>query len=69
MANIAHVAVKIMCVAADIMHVAAELAVCPRDFYHFFGKFSKFFFGFSMVKIHFLQNVLKKWSSFRKIFP
>ena len=23
-------------------------------------------FGFSMVKIHFLQKVLKKWSSFRK---
>ena len=22
--------------------------------------------GFSMVKIHFLQKVLKKWSSFRK---
>ena len=25
-----------------------------------------FFFGFSMVKMHFLQKVLKKWSSFRK---
>merc|ERR1711867_403818 len=32
----------------------------------FFEIFSKFFFGFSMVKIHFLQKVLKKWSSFKK---
>ena len=27
---------------------------------------TKVFLGFSMVKIHFLHKVLKKWSSFRK---
>ena len=27
-----------------------------------------YFFGFSMVKIHFLQKVLKKWASFWKKF-
>ena len=39
--------------------------MCLKVLLSFFEKFSKFL-GFSMMKIHFLQKVLQKWSSFRK---
>ena len=72
MAKFARVVAVIMCVVALIMRVAANIArvttesgqkfPCQKAVLIFFG----FFLGFSMVKIHFFQKVLKKWSSFRK---
>ena len=38
----------------------------PKGSFIIFLKFFLSFLGFSMVKIHFFQKVLKKWSSFRK---
>ena len=38
----------------------------PKGSFTIFWKFFLSFLGFSMVKIHFFQKVLKKWSSFRK---
>ena len=38
----------------------------PKGSFIIFWKFFLSFLGFSMVKIHFFQKVLKKWSSFRK---
>ena len=55
MAEFACVAAIIMCVAADIVHDVAKSGQkfpCPKPVYDFFG-------GFSMVKIHFFQKVLK----------
>ena len=44
-----------------------EAKICfSKSSFIIFWKIFKVFFGFSMVKIHFLQKVLKKWSSFRK---
>ena len=58
----------------NILHVVADIVVAIWHLRRqkFAGLkvvlsfFEFFFFGFSMVKIHFLQKVLKKWSSFRK---
>merc|ERR1711873_294120 len=43
----------------------AKICFSKSSFIIFLKNFLSFF-GFSMVKIHFLQKVLKKWSSFRK---
>jgi hypothetical protein len=64
----AHVAADILRVAADISRVVVDKAVgeaksCwPKNFFSLFLSF----LGFSRVKIHFFQKVLKKWSSFIK---
>ena len=50
---------KILRVAAVIASEEAKICLSKSSFI-------KVFLGFSMVKIHFLQKVLKKWSSFRK---
>ena len=48
-------------------NLASEEAkvACLKVVYNFLKKFLSFL-GFSMVKIHFLQKVLKNWSSFRR---
>merc|ERR1711973_374707 len=48
-----------------IWHLRRQKFACLKVVLSFFEKFLSFF-GFSMVKIHFLQKVLKKCSSFRK---
>ena len=53
-----------MC-CVKIWHLRRQKFACLKVVLSFFEKFSKFFL-FSMVKVHFLQKVLKKWSSFRK---
>ena len=49
---------KILRVVAVIASEEAKICMSKSRFI--------IFFGFSMGKIHFLQKVLKKWSSFRK---
>jgi len=56
---------KILRVAAVIARAAQNLASEEAKICLSKSSFSSFF-GFSMVKIRFLQKVLKKWSSFRK---
>ena len=46
-------------------HLRRQKFACLKIVLSFFENFLSFF-GFSMVKIQFLQKVLKKWSSFRK---
>merc|ERR1712098_882941 len=68
----ARVAADILRVAANISRVVVDKAVweaksCwPKNFFFTFLKIFLSFLGFSRVKIHFFQKVLKKWSSFRK---
>merc|ERR1712240_181911 len=42
-----------------------QIFACLKVVLSFLKNFLSFF-GFPMVKIHFLQKVLKKWSTFRK---
>merc|ERR1712098_28397 len=75
----ARVAADILRVAPNILRVVVDKAVeeaksfWPKKFFFTFLKIFLSFLGFSRVKIHFFQKVLKKWSSFRKkllyIFP
>ena len=64
-AKIARVVDKILRVAAVIASEEAKICLSKSSFI-IFWKIFLVFFGFSMVKIHFLQKILKKWSSFRK---
>merc|ERR1712173_319505 len=50
---------------SKIWHLRRQKFACLKVVLSFFLNFLSFF-GFSMVKIDFLQRVLKKWSSFRK---
>ena len=61
-----HVKVKIACVVHEILGVVVVIACVASKSTIWGGLSKKVILGFSIVKIHFLHKVLKKWFSFRK---